>query len=62
MHPELEGLSDQTKARLRSQLFTMMREMGFLDKQQEMHPYLMPEGVSSIIDEEDFVLFPTLVR
>lgn len=62
IHPELEGLSDQTKARLRSQLFTMMREMGFLDKQQEMHPYLMPEGVSSIIDEEDFVFFPTLVR
>lgn len=62
MHPELEGLSDQTKARLRSQLFTMMREMGFLDKQQEMHPYLMPEGVSSTIDEEDFVFFPTLVR
>lgn len=62
MHPELEGLSDQTKARLRSQLFTMMREMGFLDRQQEMHPYLMPEGVSSTIDEEDFVFFPTLVR
>lgn len=62
LHPELEGLSDQTKARLRSQLFTMMREMGFLDKQQEMHPYLLPAGASSIIDEEDFVFFPTLVR
>lgn len=60
-HPELESLSDQTKERLRSQLFTMLREMGFLDKQQEMHPYLMPEGISSVIDEEDFVIFPTLV-
>lgn len=62
VHPELEALSDQTKARLRSQLFTMMREMGFLDKSQEMHPYLLPQGASSLIDEEDLVIFPTLVR
>ena len=32
LHPELEKLSEQTKARLRSQLYTMMREMGFVDK------------------------------
>lgn len=62
VHPELEALSDQTKARLRSQLFTMMREMGFLDKRQEMHPYLLPQGAASLIDEEDLAVFPTLVR
>ncbi len=62
VHPELEDLSDQTKARLRSQLFTMMREMGFLDKRQEMRPYLLPQGAASLIDEEDLAIFPTLVR
>ena len=59
LHPELVALSEQTKARLRSQLFTMLREMGFLDRADELHPYLLPEGIGPLIDPED--VFPTLV-
>ena len=61
LHPEIEKLSEQTKARLRSQLYTMMREMGFVDKSYELHPYILPKGCESILGYGDMSFFPTLV-
>lgn len=62
LHPELDTLSDQTKARLGSQLFTMMREMGFVDRAGSLQPYLLPAGVGSLVDPEELAIYPTLVR
>lgn len=60
-HPELEGLSPSTRARLESQLFTMLREMGFLDRTGSLMPYLMPEAARPLLSGSDLASFPTFV-
>ena len=61
LHPELDSLSEQTSARLRSQLFTIMREMGFLLKDGSLVPYQFPPAAASVICDEDVAFFPTAV-
>ena len=60
-HPELAGLSAQTAARLRSQLFTMYRAMGFLSAEGALVPYLLPKPARALVCPEDRAFFPTLV-
>lgn len=57
LHPELSTLSDGTKTRLRNQLFQMLREAGFIDKDDVLQAYLVPFGMEVAEDERSF--FPT---
>ncbi|WP_322151110.1 DUF1819 family protein [Paratractidigestivibacter sp.] len=61
LHPELASISDQTRARLRSQLFTIMREMGFLQKDGTLTAYQLPPAAAGLVCEADLALFPTAV-
>ncbi len=61
LHPELSSISDQTRARLRSQLFTIMREMGFLLKDGTLVAYQMPPAAAGLVCDADRALFPTAV-
>lgn len=59
LHSELATLSEKTKPRLRNQLFQMLREMGFIDENEYLQPYLLPITTEHLIcgDERDY--FPT---
>lgn len=62
LHPELSQLKEQTAARLRLQLFTMLRTMGFLSQGGSLLPYLIPSDVAALLSDDDLALFPTAVR
>lgn len=59
VHPELMTISLATQGRLRSQLFTMLREMEFVDKAGNMIGYVMPIGCEGVIAGGDLRWFPT---
>lgn len=61
-HPELERLSEGTRPRLRNQLFQMLREAGFIDKQFTLLPYVLPVGARGYVGPAEEPFFPTLVR
>lgn len=61
MHGELLTISEQTSERLRSQLFTIMREMEFLLKDGTLLAYQFPSAVLGLICDDDRLLFPTAV-
>lgn len=62
LHPELAQLKEQTAARLRLQLFTMLRAMGFLSQDGSLLPYLIPSEVAALLSDDDLAFFPTAVR
>ena len=62
LHAELAQLKEQTGARLRSQLFTMLRAMGFLSQDGSLLPYLIPSEVAALLSDDDLAFFPTAVR
>lgn len=61
-HPELAKLSEGTRPRLRNQLYQMLREAGFIDKQFTMLPYVLPVGARDFVGPAEEPFFPTLVR
>lgn len=61
-HPELDGLSEATRPRLRNQLFQMTREAGFIDKDYNLLAYVLPIGAREFVGPDEEPFFPTLVR
>lgn len=60
VHPELVTISSATQGKIRSQLFTMLREMEFVDKAGNMIGYVMPSDCEAIISSDDLRWFPTM--
>ena len=58
-HPELETLSEGTRQRLRNQLFQMLREVGFINADGALLPYLVPFALEPGIAPEERRFFPT---
>ena len=62
-HPEVERISDQTKIKLRSVLFKMLRDVGLLTKDYHINTVVLSPLVKSFIRASDtnaFVLFTTI--
>lgn len=62
VHPELAKLSEGTRPRLRNQLYQMLREAGFIDKDHTLTPYVLPVGAGEYVGPDEEPFFPTLVR
>lgn len=60
VHPELVTISPATQDKLRSQLFTMLREMEFVDKNGAMMGYVMPSDCQGVVTGGDLRWFPTV--
>lgn len=61
-HPELAKLSEVTRPRLRNQLYQMLREAGFIDKQFALLPYVLPVDARDYVGSAEEPFFPTLVK
>ena len=61
LHPELDALSDQTYAKVRQNVFRMMREAGFLDKKGGIIPLVMDAELMNFIPERDLAFFPMYI-
>lgn len=61
-HPELDDLAESTRVKLRSNLFRMLQEAGFVTEQAEIAPALLSERVTQMLQERnpsEVRLFPT---
>lgn len=61
IHPELAKLAESTRPRLRNQLYQMLREMEFIDNDNNLKPYLVPDGALRFFGARERGYFPTIV-
>ena len=61
VHQELAKLAESTRPRLRNQLYQMLREMEFVDGDNNLKPYLLPDSASNCIGARERGYFPTIV-
>lgn len=57
-HPEIDRISDKTKANARQTLFLMMRQCGIIADNKELLPMLLSGPLRMCTDPDDLVLLP----
>ena len=61
LHPEFDDISKQTYAKIRQNVFKMLREAGFLDKKGNIIPLVMDAELMNFIPVRDLVFFPMYI-